>query len=70
MFDTLYLIMSCHNKRKLGHRRGLARPDRSIAFRMEVKDQSHGVLGMSLEFRSFQLSELQFRHYLEMILHR
>jgi hypothetical protein len=37
---------------------------------MEVKDQSREVLGMSLEFRSFQLSELQFRHYLEMISNR
>ncbi len=61
MFDTFYL-MTCRSKRKLGHRQGLARPDRSIAFRMEVKDQSHEVLCRSLEFCSFQLMELKF-HY-------
>ncbi len=59
MFDTLYL-MSCRSKRKLGHRRGLARPDRSSAFRMEVKDRPNEVLCMSLGFHSFQLIELKF----------
>ncbi len=63
MFETLYL-MSCRNKRKLGHRRGLARPDRSSAFQTEVKDQSHEVPCMSLEFCSFQLIELKFPYLL------
>jgi len=62
--------MSYHSKRKLGHRRHLARPDRSSAFRMKVKDRPHEVLCMSLEFRSFQLIELKFYYQLEIILNQ
>ena len=62
--------MSYRSKRKLGHRRHLVRPDRSSAFRMEVKDHSHGVLGMSLGFHSFQLIELKFYYQLEIILNQ
>jgi hypothetical protein len=62
--------MSYRSKRKLGHRRHLVRPDRSSAFRMEVKDHSHGVLSMSLGFRSFQLIALKYLFQLEIILNK
>ncbi len=62
--------MSYRSKRKLGYRRHLVRPDRSSAFRMKVKDRPHGVLCMSLEFRSFQLIELKFLFQLEIILNQ
>ncbi len=52
--------MSYRSKRKLGHRRHLARQDRSSAFRMKVKDRPHEVHCMFLGFRSFQLIELKF----------
>ena len=63
--------MSCRNKRKWGHRQFLGHPDRSTAFRMGEKDQSHVVLDMSWGFRSFDLIELHFDDYLlQMILSR
>ncbi len=62
--------MSCRSKRKLGHRRHLARPDRSSAFRMKVKDRPLELLCMSLEFRSLHLIELKFHYLLEIILNQ
>ncbi len=62
--------MSYRSKRKLGHRRHLGRPDRSSAFRMEVKDQSLEVFCMSLGFRSFQLIALKYLFQLEIILNQ
>ncbi len=62
--------MSYRSKRKLDHRRHLARQDRSSAFRMKVKDRPLEALCMSLGFHSFQLIELKFYYQLEIILNQ
>ena len=56
--DLITYLISCHSNRKLSHLR--PHQDRSIAFRVEALDQTHGVPCMFWGFHSFSFSNFDW----------